>query len=354
MYSHSEHLKIRNNLDTLRRIKVLDLEIFDSAMKVLAVCESSESQMTSSQKKQYNLLMTRADDSTVEHFNVASFVKEWRSYEQNMPNMQKASHPDILKNSVGMEFVLIKSGEFIMGSPGNEEGRKDDEKEKKIKISKDFYLQNTPVTVDQWKKFADDRHYTTIAEKNNAGAYVFVWERRNKDWNQIQKKGINWKNPGFKQNGDHPVTCISFTDAKEFIKWLNHKEKKIYRLPKEAEWEYSCRAGTPFPFCFGYTLLKDMANFGPRESFENLDDKNEMYKERTTPIKQFKANEWGLYDMHGNVWEWCEDAGKRQQYRIIRGGSWLFDDKVCRSANRDEQDEDSGNFNIGFRLVMEI
>ncbi|MEZ4524812.1 MAG: formylglycine-generating enzyme family protein [Desulfobacterales bacterium] len=334
-----KHENLRKMLTYFQSKNYIDQKIYSSALDILSMYEDSRAEMTQFQKKLYDILILRADASSYEDFNVDNFQKEWRRLQKKNPNGQSSNPPERLSNSIGMEFVRIKSGEVM-----------DKETQKKIKIPKDFYLQTTPVTVDQWKKFADGWHYKTAAEEN-AGAYVWEWHKN--EWKQIQKKGIHWANPGFKQNGNHPVTCISFIDAKAFIDWLIHKEKKTYRLPNEAEWEYACRAGTPTPFCFGYSL-KDRANFGPRERFSGLDDKNEIHRERTTPVKKFEPNDWGLYDMHGNVWEWCEDSGTVSGNRIIRGGSWLFDDKACKSAKRDEQEENQGNFNIGFRLAMEI
>ena len=230
-------------------------------------------------------------------------------------------------NYLGMNFVYIPAGEFIMGSPYDEPGRNNDEKQYMVKFTRGFYISETEVTQKQWK---------TIMGYNPS---IFI------------DCGENC-----------PVENISWEDIQKYISKLNseNKNSKIiftYRLPTEAQWEYACRAGNLSWFSFGddETLLNEYAWFGANSSG------------RTHPVAQKKPNKWGLYDMHGNVWEWCNDwGGKYQtgkttnphgplsgQHRIVRGGSWHYQIMATRCANRNYLFPNNQNYNVGFRLVME-
>jgi formylglycine-generating enzyme required for sulfatase activity len=224
-------------------------------------------------------------------------------------------------NSLGMKFVLIPAGTFKMGSPKGESGREDDERQHRVTISKPFYLQYTEVTQGQWQQ-------------------------------------VMGKNPAnFKKCGKNcPVERVSWEDAQEFIKKLNRMEKTDkYRLPTEAEWEYACRAGSTTRFSFG----DDEAKLEQFAWYENNSG------DQTHPVGQLKPNAWGLYDMHGNVWEWCQDwfgkyptrsvtdptgsaSGER---RVLRGGSWGYDARFIRSANRGHDNPGIRYNHFGFRVA---
>jgi formylglycine-generating enzyme required for sulfatase activity len=223
-------------------------------------------------------------------------------------------------NSVGMSFMLIPAGSFTMGSPTGEPKRDDGERQHPVTISKPFYLQTTEATQKQW---------TQVMGSNPSS---------------------------FKACGDDcPVETVSWNDVQEFIRKLNQTESVTkYRLPTEAEWEYACRAGSRGRFCFG----DEEAKLGEYA----------WYAGRTThPVGQKKPNAWGLYDMHGNVWEWCQDwygdyttsqvrdptGPEIGESRMLRGGSFLFIARNLRSANRNWRGPDSGNFNIGFRVARD-
>jgi formylglycine-generating enzyme required for sulfatase activity len=197
-------------------------------------------------------------------------------------------------NSLGMTFVLIPAGTFQMGSPPGEAGRFDDERRHQVTISRPFYLQTTQVTQGQWER-------------------------------------VMGHNPSFfkKCGKDCPVERVSWHDAQAFIARLNHMEKTDeYTLPTEAEWEYACRAGSTTRFSFGDDAAKlgDYAWHGGNSGGT------------PRPVGQKKPNAWGLYDMHGNVWEWCLDwygpypdrpvtdptGPDVGQFRVLRGGSWDF------------------------------
>jgi len=234
-----------------------------------------------------------------------------------------------IANSLGMEFVYIQPGTFMMGSPSNESGRDNDEKQHRLTLTKGFYMQTTEVTQGQWK-------------------------------------AVMGSNPSyFKNCGDNcPVEEVSWKDIQQFIRKLNQRESSgTYRLPTEAEWEYAARAGTDTPFFFGRCLSTDQANYDGNNPLSGC-SKGE-YRKRTISVASFRTNSWGLYDMHGNVWEWCQDwfgeypsssvtnptgpsGGSR---RVVRGGSWLNHARVCRSADRYSDAPGRRYAELGFRLL---
>jgi len=231
-------------------------------------------------------------------------------------------------NSIGQEFVYIEPGTFMMGSPENEPRHQYDETQHKVTLTKGFYMQTTEVTQGQWK-------------------------------------AVMGNNPShFQDCGDNcPVEQISWENAQEFIKKLSRKEGKEYRLPTEAEWEYAARAGTSAPFAFGKCLSADQANY---DGDYPLDDcPKGKYREKPVPVGSVAANAWGLYDMHGNVWEWCQDwygdysanavtnpagpdSGPR---RVLRGGGWNDVAGLCRAARRLSYSPGIRYKYYGFRLV---
>ncbi|MCP4683444.1 MAG: formylglycine-generating enzyme family protein [Desulfobacterales bacterium] len=267
-----------------------------------------------------------------------------------------------LTNSMGMKFEYIAPGTFIMGSPADETESPDDEMQHTVTLTKGFYMQTTEVTVGQWRSFVRDTGYKSEAEING-GAYVLTTPLLKR------KKGKYWDNPDFSQTDQHPVTCVSWNDAQAFIKWLNQKEGHTYRLPTEAEWEYACRAGTDTPFSLGRSLSTDQANYDG--NFPLPGCLKGEYRKETVPVAGFSPNPWGLYDMHGNVWEWCRDwwalypsghvidpkgpsSGSRWiPNRVSRGGSWLFGAAFCRSGYRFMNMPSAGDDTQGFRLVRD-
>jgi formylglycine-generating enzyme required for sulfatase activity len=250
-------------------------------------------------------------------------------------------------NSAGMEFVLIPAGKFMMGSPANEAGREPHEgPQREVQISKPFYMGKYEVKVSEFREFVKAAQFKTDAE-TNGGAYVPVKDK----WQR--KEGVNWLNPGVSQKDDHPVVCLAWSDAVEYCKWLAKKTGHAYRLPTEAEWEYACRAGTQQAYSFGPDG-RELSKFG--WFTENSGGK-------TRPVGQKKPNPWGLFDMHGNVWEWCQDwysaypAGTaidpggplRGSARVHRGGGFASPEKYSRCAVR--RNGFGGSERVGFRIV---
>jgi RNA polymerase sigma factor (sigma-70 family) len=239
-------------------------------------------------------------------------------------------------NDLGMEFVWIPPGNFIMGSPIEEKERHDGETQHKVTLTKGFYMGVYTVTQEQWQE-------------------------------------VMGNNPShFKGEKNLPVERVTWNDCQEFIKKLREKDKdkKAYRLPTEAEWEYTCRAGTTTPFHFGATISTDQANYDG--NFVYVNGKRGTYRGKTTPVGSFPANAWGLHDMHGNVLQWCQDwygeypkndvtdppgpdkglGGALGQPRVLRGGSFGEHPWACRSAARDAAEPDNDPADFGFRLCF--
>jgi formylglycine-generating enzyme required for sulfatase activity len=254
----------------------------------------------------------------------------------------------IITNSIGMKFVSVKPGTFMMGS---NDGYDSEKPVHRVTFTKSFYMQTTEVTVGQWKKFINDTNFKTEAERKG-GSYVW----NGKKW--TKKKGVYWDNPGFYQKDNSPVTCVSWNDSNKFIDWLNKKEGKKYRLPTEAEWEYAARGGKKSR---GYKY----------SGSNNLDAVGWHYKNsnnKTHPVAEKKPNELGIYDMSGNVWEWCEDKWHSNyegasndgsawetgdsSFRVFRGGSWNDDARDCRVAFRFNVNPGNRLSFMGFRLVL--
>jgi sulfatase modifying factor 1 len=265
------------------------------------------------------------------------------------------------KNSLGMRLVYIPPGKFAMGSPESEQGREAQEVQHDVELTKGFYLGTHEVTVGQFRQFVNDAKYQTDGERDGKGGWGV------NDAGSIEMNGkYTWKSPGFKQTDDHPAVLISWNDAQAFCHWLSEKENKQYRLSTEAEWEYACRAGTKTVYAFGNDpqQLSLLANVGDRPS-EKPKDGHRF----TAPVGQFKKNGFGLHDLQGNVWEWCEDWYVPNSFtddkqtdptgpatgtaKVQRGGGWSSAARRCRSAARvgRHPSEYRGCY-LGFRVVL--
>jgi formylglycine-generating enzyme required for sulfatase activity/tRNA A-37 threonylcarbamoyl transferase component Bud32 len=277
-------------------------------------------------------------------------------------------------NSLGMKMVSIEPGEFLMGSTKGQidllvkqfpDTRKewfdDEQPQHPVKITRPFYLGAHQVTVGQFRRFVDGSGYKTEAEKDGKGSSGLVGT----EWKQ--DASIHWRNPGFPQDDNHPVVCVSHNDAIAFITWLNEQKKgqKItYRLPTEAEWEYAARAGTAglYGASDDPESLVRIGNVADASLKKILPDANSIRGTDptcikgddgfvyTAPVGSFEPNAWQLCDMIGNVWEWCDDwfdpdfykTAPREnphnvvkaKYRVMRGGGWIFNPSRCRPASR--------------------
>lgn len=267
----------------------------------------------------------------------------------------------IIKHKNLGNFVMIPAGEFTMGSPVNEAPLNGNEKQHNVTFTHNIYMQEKELTVGQWRKFILESRYKTESETGK-GAYILV------DYNWFNDTEYSWGIPGFDQNDNHPVVCVSWNDAQAFIAWLNKKYKAeaiTFRLPTEAEWEYACRAGSTGRFSFGTCLSRDQANFDGNVKWEDCPVGKSS--QSTVEIGSFKPNAWGLYDMHGNVMEWCQDwlgtysteamtdpkGPQSGTAKVVRGGGWTSYAYDSRSAKRLNRNPHESYSNMGFRLVLE-
>lgn len=248
--------------------------------------------------------------------------------------------PDDATNSIGIKFKLIRPGKFLMGAPKNDAAQIECEAPQHlVEIAQPFYMGVYPVTRGQFAAFVEDAGYKAENEKTGDKP--------------------TWRNPHFKSyeaSDDDPVVFVSWNDAGQFCKWLSKKENKTYELPTEAEWEYACRAGTTTAYSFGDDpkSLDDYAWYAANSDFQ------------THPVGGKQPNPWGLYDMHGNVCQWCtnqfglyrsEDIrdqlrDRLSKFRIIRGGSFRGKPQVCRSTYRNLGAPEGSGDDVGFRVVL--
>ena len=244
-------------------------------------------------------------------------------------------HEQLKLGITDADWADITSGNFLMGSPESEESRNDDERQHNVEVAT-FQMLKTPVTFVMFDAFCEA---TGRDKPKDQG-----WGRANR-----------------------PVINVSYWDAVDYCEWLTKETDWHVRLPTEAEWEYACRAGTTTPFWTGSTISTDQANYYGKFIYGN--GSKGIYREKTNPVDMFQANPWGLYDMHGNVWEWCtseydEDYGKMERcdarkdhsnntYRELRGGSWSYCPRHLRSAIRYRARSAYSSLNIGFRLVQD-
>jgi formylglycine-generating enzyme required for sulfatase activity len=278
----------------------------------------------------------------------------------------------------GMEFVYVHGGCFQMGQTQVEKQYllKESGKEKYKKYFKDelprhevcldgFWMAKSEVNRGQFAQFIRETGYRTDADKKGT-AWI---NNKDTDWKWKEMSGYNWEKAGYYQEDTHPAVCVSWNDAKAFIKWLSVKTDQNFALPTEAQWEYAARGGTDFMRFWGPNDSEacKYANVADKENWNPSFPCNDGYK-FTAPVDTFRANPFGLYDMLGNVWEWCEDIYDKNAYskhsrnnplitsggssRVIRGGSWSNDPWSVRAANRSGGTADSRSNGLGFRLCL--
>jgi formylglycine-generating enzyme required for sulfatase activity len=306
--------------------------IFVSLLLLFPLLDGCSVNMTTSQEEQKEVFEKTdnfseeavSPDKAQEHTN-ESLKSKTNSLDDQKEDSQKeqTNTNNIITNSIGMKLVYIPAGEFMMGSPSSERFRgRDEGPQHKVKISKSFYIGQTEVTQEQYR-------------------------------------AVMGTNPSHFQGDKNPVEHVSWKDAMLFCKKLGEKESKNYTLPTEAQWEYACRAGTTTAYSFGksQSSLRNYAWYSRNGNF------------KSHPVAQKRPNPFGLYDMHGNLWEWCQDwyasnYYKRSpsvdplnldfgSYRVLRGGSWLLGPALCRSAIRYSDRPNSRNGNNGFRVIIQ-
>jgi formylglycine-generating enzyme required for sulfatase activity len=228
-------------------------------------------------------------------------------------------------------MVEIPSGIFTMGAIISD-GYPDERPPHQVRVSS-FRMGKVPVTQEQWKA--------------------------------IMKKDKPYRSKGPRR----PVDRVSWKDASEFCRKLSKKTGKPYRLPSEAEWEYACRAGTRTPFHYGETITTGLVNYVGEHRY--LLEPKGIYRHASTDVGAFPPNAFGLYDMHGNIWEWCADEwhedysgapadgsawrnGNEPTYKVMRGGSWHEPPGICRSVTRLRMEENEAEDTFGFRVAADF
>ena len=246
--------------------------------------------------------------------------------------------PKVIANSIGMTLVVIPLGKFVMGSPNNEKDHRADEQQHEVSITRSFCIGAYEVTQKQ---------YETVMGNNPSGF------------------------PANNGGPDFPVEQVSWDEAVKFCKKLSDllaekKAGRVYRLPTEAEWEYTCRAGTETATHYGNSLSSKDANFNGERPYNNAPVG--PYVDKTAKVGSYQANKFGLFDMHGNVWEWCSDWYDENYYknspkadppgpdqgqeRVLRGGSWYNSGTTARAAFRHHVEPEVKYWDVGFRVVM--
>lgn len=270
-----------------------------------------------------------------------------------------------LPDKSAMPFSWCPRGQFMMGASANDyDGEADERPHHPVAFGAGFFLASHPVTRSQFARFADETGYATDAERG-AGAFCF----RDGEW-RVDRE-INWRWPGFRQPDDHPVVAVSWYDAQRYLDWLNDvRPGHGFRLPTEAEWEYACRAGTTWRYISGnapsgMTAHSNVAAPARRAAPTPTFADDYVF---TSAVARFAPNEWGLYDMVGNVWEWCADWYDPAYYarsprvdpvndesgthRVCRGGSGSNNAVVCRSSYRNRYEPERAVNILGFRIAF--
>src|SRR5262249_38647142 len=282
--------------------------------------------------------------------------------------------------------VLVPAGNFLMGAPDTDDlARMDEKPQHHIRIGRSFYLGAHEVTVAQFRAFVTETGFKTAAETDGKGASGYDPALRGFEYNSTK---YSWRNPGYPQDDRHPVVNVNWHDAQEFCDWLSRREGRTYRLPTEAEWEYACRAGTKTRFTNGDAPegLASVADSRDQSLAKRWDTstvkkygadptaaKVQLWDDGfgfTAPVGSFQPNAVGLYDMLGNVGEFCRDWYQSDYYRespeldpkgpvtkredhVVRGGTFLNGTDAVRATSRIKCPDAYRNYVIGFRVLME-
>lgn len=346
---------------------------------------------------------------------VAATVALWSVVALGDDNV-KVAPVNLPGNTLGMKLVRIPAGEYLRGFDtanhrerrfdivhqySNKQEFSNETPAHKLILSNGFDLGVTEVTVGQFRLFVEAAGYLTEAEQNGGALGCFPNEKDYVD--RFHKSSdVTWKTPGFAQTDLHPVVCVSWNDAQKFCEWLSDKEKARYRLPSEAEWEYACRAGQTSWYSWGEdpdeAYVHGNVADGSLEAAQpnttrfqravrlNADDGDGVVF--TAEVAHYRSNPWGLHDMHGNVWEWCQDRWSADVYRryfdgvprqkwstvvvkdplflektdqhaygdwrCLRGGAWTCAPAAVRSSVRTFAEASDAAVYTGFRVLREI
>ncbi len=256
------------------------------------------------------------------------------------------------------KMVVIPAGEFVMGTPKKaKHWSYGASPQHPVRIGSDFAVGKFEVTKRQFGVFVKETGHDA-----NGSCWIFdsdVW---------VERKNRSWRNPGFRQKGNHPVVCVSWKDAKAYTSWLSRKTGHHYRLMSESEWEYAARAGTTTPFHTGERITSAQANFNGTRTYNG--SKKGRFRKITLSVGSFRKNAFGLHNMHGNASEWVEDCLQKNYQdaptdgsartsgdcarRVVRGGSWMSHAASLKVTERNWNSSDKRNFIFGFRVARTL
>jgi formylglycine-generating enzyme required for sulfatase activity len=255
------------------------------------------------------------------------------------------------------EMILVPAGRFTMGSPPQEERAGPQETQLAVTIIKPFAVGRFAVTRDEFAAFVE-----ATGHRIEEGCHVST------EFEVKRERDRSWRNPGFAQDGRHPVVCVSWQDAKAYVGWLARITGKRYRLLTETEREYVTRAGSETPFWWGATISASQANYDAKVRYGGV--VGGEHRRATMPVDSFAANPFGLYNVHGNVWEWTEDCWNADNagnpgngtarakgdctLRVLRGGSWNNYPQTLRSARRGRERDTNRLNTSGFRVARTL
>jgi len=331
----------------------LDLfsEIATGIIQVAVIQENAQIELKGEEGEIYSAVGGKSfSDLVVGEYKLTVKAEGYKTYSEvlNLQADNKITKSLSLETGADIPdgFVFVEGGSFLMG------GEDSEDKEKPVhKVSvTDFIISKYEVSVESFRNFINETGYITDAEK---GKGSWIW----KDSKWEEKSSVNWRNPNFNQTENCPVVCVSWNDASAYCKWLSNKTGLYYRLPTEAEWEYAARGGKESKG-YKYSGSNDLNAVG--WFFENA-------RSKTHPIGEKQPNELGIYDMSGNVWEWCRDWSanytKDDQYdphgpdsaysRVNRGGGFGYGIADCRAAVRGATSQNASYYSIGFRTVID-
>ena len=296
---------------------------------------------TAVQGTRSNAAIKNTEKSSWPDFHFATIKVDRQGSKKERTYHTARLHIENLGNWQKLSMVYIPQGKFIMGASPKEKYSSDRERPlHQVKVT-DFFLGEYPITQTQWRKVAK-----------------LPQVKRELKLNPSHFKGDNF-----------PVESVSWLEAREFCDRLSAYTGKKYRLPSEAEWEYACRGNTGTPFAYGDTLTSELADYASTYAYAL--ETGSPYRKGTTKVGSFMPNAFGLYDVHGNVREWCDDPwhqnyqgaprnsktwnkGGNKSWRTLRGGSWANKSSHCRSAHRSGYPENLLNRAIGFRVAMDL
>ena len=341
-----EPLKLQDLADRVANNQPLDGDL-DAVARVRTAMESAGFPVLKTAEIEYATIAfnetAAQDQGSLQPFSFETIAVNARGQEIEKSQHQAYRYIETLPEGLNLEMVAIASGKFMMGSPESEHERFDDESPQHEVTVPPFFMGRYAVTQAQWK---------VVTELP-----------------QVERELDS--DPSHFKGDDRPVEQVSWLDAVEFCLRLSVATGREYRLPSEAEWEYACRAGTTTPFHFGETITGKIANYNSNEIYRN--ERKTKWREETIAVGSFLPNKFGLYDMHGNVFEWCLDHwhsdhkgapnngnswidknAETYAGRVFRGGSWNYNPRNCRSAYRNDFIPGYRYDFIGFRLVCRV